>query len=160
MNDIDYKALKILMGNARATWAEIGGELGMTGPAAADRIRKLEEKGYIKGYAALVDPESVGCGFTAFVSVILDRPPEYRAAFLEKVAELQEIQECHHVAGDYDYLLKVRCNTTRHFDHVVSTELRGLPGVVRIRTTVVLDTEKETPIVPMFSQSTESKKRV
>jgi Lrp/AsnC family leucine-responsive transcriptional regulator len=138
------------MTHGRATWAELAELLGLSAPATADRVRRLEERGVIRGYAALVSPEAVGLCLTAFVAVSLDRPKD-RRAFLAKVADLPEVQECHHVAGEDDYLLKVRCSGTRDLDRVVSDELKELPGVVRTRTTIVLSTEKETSALPIKS---------
>ena len=120
----------------------------MTGPAAAERVKRLEEKGVIRGYSALVDPESVGAILTAFVAVTLDRP-EHRKPFLKRVAKLPEIQECHHVTGDDDYLLKVRCRGPRDLDRVISEELKSVTGVGRTRSTIVLSTAKETPLLPL-----------
>src|SRR5260221_4874469 len=107
MDDLDYKGIRYLMEQGRSTWAELAGILGLSAPAAADRVRRLEESGVIKGYAAIIDPEAVGCGLTAFVATNLERS-EYRTAFLKGIQALPEIQECHHVAGEDDYLLKVR----------------------------------------------------
>lgn len=101
----------------------------------------------ITGYAALVDPEAAGCALTAFVAVTLERPV-YRAAFLRRVQSLPEVQECHHVAGEDDFLLKVRCGGTGDLEHIVSEEIKGLDGIARTRTTVVLSTSKETPALP------------
>lgn len=148
MNKIDFKVIHKLMEQGRMTWAELGGVLDLSAPAAADRVRRLEERGVIKGYAALVDPDAVGCGLTAFVAVTLARP-EHRAAFLQKVRELAEVQECHHVTGEDDYLLKVRCSTMREMERVISEHLKGVPGVSKTRTTVVLSTTKETPVLPL-----------
>jgi Lrp/AsnC family leucine-responsive transcriptional regulator len=120
----------------------------MTGPGAAERVKRLEEKGVILGYSALVDAESVGAVLTAYVAVTLDRP-EHRKPFLKRVAKLAEVQECHHVAGDDDYLLKVRCRGPRDLDRVISQELKSVPGVGRTRTTIVLSTAKETPMLPL-----------
>jgi Lrp/AsnC family leucine-responsive transcriptional regulator len=153
MDALDYKALVALQASGRESWAKLGETLGMTGPAAADRVRKLEESGVIVGYAALVDPESVGAILTAFVNVTLDRP-EHRKAFLKRVAKLAEVQECHHVAGDDDYLLKIRCRGPRDLDRVISEELKSVPGVARTRSTIVLSTAKETPILPLPTEST------
>lgn len=148
MDEIDYKALRHLMAQGRASWAELAGVLGLSAPAAADRVRRLEERGVIRGFAALVDPEAVGSGLTAFLAVTLERP-EHRAAFLQRVQQLPEVQECHHVAGDDDYLLKVRCRGTRDLERLVSDDLKALPGVHRTRTTVVLSTSKETCVLPL-----------
>jgi Lrp/AsnC family leucine-responsive transcriptional regulator len=135
------------MGQARATWADLGALLGLSAPAAADRVRKLEESGIIKGYAALIDPEAIGCGLAALIAVTLDRP-EQKPAFLKMVQIVSEIQECHHIAGAEDYILKVRCTSTRDLERLISEEIKSLPGI-RTRTTVVLSTIKETPVLPI-----------
>jgi len=144
----DIKALRLLMARGRATWAEVATLLGMSAPAAADRVRRLEERGVIRGYAALVDAESIGLALVAFVAVTLERP-EHRAAFLGWVESTAAVQECHHVAGDYDYLLKVRCVGTHALDALLSEGIKGLPGIARTRTTIVLRTQKETPLLPL-----------
>lgn len=147
MNNNDLKVIKQLMMKSRSTWAELGMLLGLSAPAAAERVHKLEEAGIIKGYSALIDPESIGYGLAALIAVIIELP-EQRAPFLRKVAELSEILECHHVAGDVDYILKVRCTGTRDLERLVSDEIKAFPGI-KTRTTVVLSTIKETPILPL-----------
>lgn len=148
LNANDFKIIAALMANARATWAELGTLLGLSAPAAADRVRKLEDRGIIKGYAALVDPDAVGCGFAALIAVTLERP-EHRGPFLAKIAGLPEVLECHHTAGDDDYILKIRCGGPRQLEQLISGELKALPGLVRTRTTVILSTVKETPVLPL-----------
>jgi len=145
---IDSKILKRLMEHGRITWAELGAFLGLSAPAAADRVRRLEERGVIRRYSALVEPDAIGCGLTAFIYVFLDRP-EHRTAFLQRIQELPAVQECHHVAGDEDYLLKIRCTGIRDLELIVSEQLKGLPGVVKTRTTIVLSTVKETTALPL-----------
>lgn len=151
MDEIDTKALGALMENGRITWAELAGILGMTPPSAADRVRRLEERGVIRGYAALVAPEAVGLALAAFIAVTLDRP-EHRAAFLQRVARMPEVLECHHMAGDYDYLLKVRCRDTHALERLISDEIKALPGVARTVTTIVLSTVKESLHLPLGSE--------
>ena len=147
MDAIDIAILRRLMERARTTWAELGSLLGLSAPAAADRVRKLEEAGVIRGYAALVDPEAAGCGLGAFVSVTLERADD-RRAFLDMVRSLSEILECHHVAGAEDYILKLRCADTRELERLISDRLKSVPGV-RTRTGVILSTVKETHILPV-----------
>ena len=108
----------------------------------------MEEREVIRGYAALVNPEAVGITLTAFVAVTLERP-KHRAAFLRRVLELDEVQECHHVAGDDDYLLKLRARGPRELDRLITDELKAVPGVARTRTTIVLGTNKDTPKLPI-----------
>jgi Lrp/AsnC family leucine-responsive transcriptional regulator len=148
MDSMDLKAAAHLQTAARESWTRLGEILGVTGPAAAERVRRLEERGVIRSYAALLDPEAVGARLTAFVAVTLEHP-KYRRAFLKRVEALAEVQECHHVTGDDDYLLKVRCSGTGHLDRVLSEELKGVPGVLRTRTTIVLGTVKETTVLPL-----------
>jgi Lrp/AsnC family transcriptional regulator, leucine-responsive regulatory protein len=148
MRSFDVKALKLLMRNGRATWAELGHLLGLSAPSAADRVRKLEQRGVIRGYAALVDPASVGYPLTAYVSVSL-ASHRNRAAFLRAISKMDQVAECHHVAGDDDYLLKVRCRGTQDLDHLLATELKDELGVARTRTTIVLSTAKESVRVPI-----------
>ncbi len=107
MDNFDLKIIDCLMRKARMTWAELGALLGLTAPAAADRVHRLEERGVIKGYTALIDPEAIGCQVTAFIAVTLDQPAA-RGSFLASIVNLPQVQECHHIAGDYDYLLKIR----------------------------------------------------
>lgn len=148
VNSIDSKVLKQLMEKARTTWAELGALLGLSAPAAAERVHKLEERGIIKGYYALIDPEAVGYGLAAYIAIYLDKP-EHRKGFLEFVQDTKEIQECHHIAGDEDYVLKVRCKGTRDLERIVSENIKSIPGVAKTRTTVILSTVKENPILPI-----------
>jgi Lrp/AsnC family transcriptional regulator, leucine-responsive regulatory protein len=140
------------MTQGRITWSELAGILELSAPAAAERVRRLEERKIIKGYTALIDPEAAGCELTAFIAVTLERP-EHRPAFLQRVQELAEIQECHHVTGEDDYLLKVRCRNTKGLEQLISENLKGLPGILRTRTTIVLSTTKETPVLPLQSSN-------
>jgi len=117
-------------------------------PSVADRVRKLEQTGVIRGYAPLLDAESLGYPLVAFVSVTLGSHRN-RSAFLRAIEKLEEISECHHVAGDDDYLLKVRCRGNKDLDRLLARELKDRIGVAKTRTTIVLSTAKETARVPL-----------
>jgi Lrp/AsnC family transcriptional regulator, leucine-responsive regulatory protein len=147
-DSIDTKAVRLLMQDGRASWADLGTALGLSAPAAAERVRKLEDRGVIRGYAALPDPDAAGFPVLAFVSVTLVSQ-HARASFLKAVGAHPLIQECHHVAGDDDFLLKVRCRSMRDLDALLSDELKGRLGVARTRTTIVLGTVKETIALPV-----------
>jgi len=136
------------MRQGRATWAELGQLLGLSAPSAADRVRKLEEAQVITGYAALLDPTAVGYPLTAFIFVTLANSRN-RAAFLRAIAKMEQVSECHHIAGDDDYLLKVRCRTTANLDQLLAKELKDKLGVARSRTTIVLATAKESVQIPI-----------
>jgi Lrp/AsnC family transcriptional regulator, leucine-responsive regulatory protein len=148
LDDIDFKVIQHLMAQGRITWAELAGTLDLSAPATADRVRRLEERQVITGYAALVNSAAIGYPLTALIAVTLEKP-KHRVAFLKKVEQLAEIQECHHVTGDDDYWLKVRCQNTQDLERLISDELKQLPGILRTRTTIVLSTVKETTVLPM-----------
>jgi Lrp/AsnC family leucine-responsive transcriptional regulator len=150
MDALDQKAVRLLIERGRATWAELGQVLGLSAPAAADRVRRLEERGIIRGYAALVDAGAVGYPLVAYILVTLG-DTKTRLRFLKDIAKLEEICECHHIAGDEDYLLKVRCRGTADLDRLLADKLKGRLGVLRTRTTIVLSTAKETVRVPIDS---------
>lgn len=148
LDTVDYKVLSALMNEGRITWAELGDLLKLSPPAAADRVRRLEEKGIIKGYAALLNPEQINCEVTAFIGITLNHP-DYRAQFLDQLLQLPSIQECHHVAGEDDYLIKVRCFRMSDLESLISDFIKKIPGVGKTKTTIVLSTIKETPNLPL-----------
>lgn len=144
----DLNIIRHLQDNARITWAELAQRLGLSAPAAAERVRKLEEQKAIKGYSAMIDPEALGFSLTAFIAVSLDSPKS-RQSFLDFISGSAEVQECHHMAGDDDFLLKVRCTGTRHLEHLITERLKALPGIARTRTMIALSTLKETASLPV-----------
>jgi Lrp/AsnC family leucine-responsive transcriptional regulator len=148
MDDIDLQIMRRLSADGRLSFSNLADEIGLSPPAAAERVRRLEEAGTIRGYAARLDPAAAGCALLAFVAVSLERS-SHRARFLAWARGAAEVQECHHVAGDDDYLLKVRCASTAALDHLLSDELKSIPGVARTRTTIALSTEKETGALPL-----------
>lgn len=144
-DSIDTESIRYLSERGRATWAELAEHLKLSPPAAAERVRKLEERGVIKGYRAILDPDAIGKSLCAFVAVILVDYTQ-RKRFLEVVNQLPQIEECHHVAGEHDFLLKVRCGNTRELDQLLTEELKGRAGAGRTHTTIVLATHKEQPV--------------
>ncbi|WP_312561152.1 Lrp/AsnC family transcriptional regulator [Anaerospora sp.] len=150
MNNNDIKIIERLMTHGRTTWAELGALLGLSAPAAADRVHRLEENGVIKGYSALINPEEIGCGLAAIIAITLERA-EVKPDFIHLMMNLAEVLECHHIAGAEDYMIKVRCSGTRDLERLISEEIKSLPGV-KTRTTVILSTVKETPILPIKTE--------
>jgi Lrp/AsnC family leucine-responsive transcriptional regulator len=148
VDDLDYKALALLMERGRAPWTEIGQLLELSAPAAAERVRKLEERSVILGYRAIANPEALGYALLAFVHVTLGGSKD-RAAFLRAIEKHEQVVECHHIAGDDDYLLKVRCRNTADLERFLSATLKDRLGVARARTSIALTTVKETTAVPL-----------
>jgi Lrp/AsnC family leucine-responsive transcriptional regulator len=146
MDDRDKSILEALQENARATLGEIAARVRLSASSVHERVRKLEQAGIIKGYRAEIDPESVGLFVTAMVSVMpLD--PKQPDDLPVRVLEFVEVEDCHSVAGDENYILKVRTRTTSDLEDLLR-RLREKAGV-HTRTTVVLSTPFEhRPLAP------------
>lgn len=132
--------------DARISWAELAQELGLSAPAVAERVKRLRQRGLIRGFHAVLDPAALGLGLTAFVAVTLTHPRN-RGPFLKMVTSQGEVKEAHHMAGEDDYLLKVHCRDTAHLEHFLTDVLKGVAGVQRTRTSIVLGTAKELATV-------------
>ena len=143
MDDLDSKILRALMADGRVTWSDLAARCGVSSPAIGERVRRLEKRGIIQGYRVIVDPVQLGYDITAFVAVVLEHP-DNRQTFLDYIRVTSAIQECHHIAGDGDYLLKVRCGKMTDLERILSEEIKGLPGVLQTKTSIVLSTVKET----------------
>ena len=143
LDDTDLQILDLLQANARETQVEIARIVGLAPSAVLERIRKLEARGTLKGYTALVDPKVLNLGLLAFVALRSDEAgSENRIA--QTLADLPEVLEVHHVAGDDCYLIKVRARDAEHLGYLLRTRFARVPGVRSTRTTIVLETIKET----------------
>lgn len=142
MDVIDLKILDLLQKEGRASHSEIAKAVGLSAPSVGERIKKLETSGIIRRYAALLDANQVNHPITAFIALSLDKPIHAKA-FLQRIQELDSVQECYHVTGEMDYMLKVRTRSTAALEALISTDLRPLEGVVNSRTSVVLSSPKE-----------------
>ena len=141
MDTVDRKIIAALRLNGRATYAELGRQVGLSPSAVHERVGKLESTGVITGYHAVVDPGAVGLGVTALIGI---HPTD--TADDEDVAaalgELPEVESCYAVAGDDAFVVKVRVATVDNLERTLG-RLRGISGVARTRTTVVLSTRFE-----------------
>jgi len=147
-DQIDYQILALLQADAQTTQVEIADAVGLSQPAVADRVRKLEERGAILGYVARLDPRLMGNDIRAFVGVRIAHP-RHHDAFIRKILEVEEVLECHRVAGLDSYLLKVVTRNTETLDQLISETLRRIAGVTRTHTIVVLSTVKEVTCIPL-----------
>jgi Lrp/AsnC family transcriptional regulator, leucine-responsive regulatory protein len=152
INETDRKILKILQENSRTTNAEIARQIGMAPSAIMERIRKLEERGVIKGYGAQLAGEAIGRGLLAFIFVRLeDMVGESKAA--KAMARIPEALEVHHVAGEDCFLVKVRAENTEALGRLLREQIGTIKGVRSTRTTIVLRTEKEATTLPFDDES-------
>ena len=138
----DVQILTILQADGRAKRKDIAEAVGLSLPSVSDRMRKLEERGVVTGYHAVVDPKRLQRDVTAFVAITSDGSEHY-AAFVDAVAAMDEVQELHSVTGDGSHMLKVRVRNTSALEGLLG-RLQALPGVRGTRTSLVLTTLKET----------------
>lgn len=147
LDPIDYKLIDLLQERGRAAQLELAQAVGLSQPAVAERVRKLEELGVITGYVAHVDARLLGKDITAFIGVFTNHP-RYHERFLREIAEIPDVLECHRVAGADSYLLKVKTENTASLDDLIA-RIRSIGGVERTQTTIAIATLKETTrIVP------------
>jgi Lrp/AsnC family leucine-responsive transcriptional regulator len=142
LDTIDYKLLDLLQHNARATQLEMAAAVGLSQPAVAERMRKLEQESIITGYTARVDGRKLGKDIIAFIGVRIEHP-KYNEGFARRILALPDVLECHRITGPDSYLLKVVTEDTHSLDRLISDLLRHIPGVTRTLTTVVTSSIKE-----------------
>ena len=148
IDDLDAKILAILQENARTTQSDIAKAVGLAPSAVLERMRKLESKGVIREYAAHVDPHVANRALLAFVAV---RTNEYgiEQPSAQALAQIPEVLEIHHVAGEDCFLLKIRAKDAEHLGQMLRRQIAAVPGVTSTRTTIVLETVKETSRIPI-----------
>jgi DNA-binding Lrp family transcriptional regulator len=150
LDDLDIAILEILQTDARLSNAELARRVNLSPPATLTRVRRLEESGQIKRHVTLVDRRSAGYDMLCFVSVSLQlHDIEQVMGFREIVKEIPEVLECHHVTGDYDYLLKIVAHNTQDLENFLLKKLTPIPGVARIHTSLVLNEVKSTTVIPL-----------
>jgi Lrp/AsnC family leucine-responsive transcriptional regulator len=142
MDAIDLEILMALQRDGRITFADLAQRVGLSPPAVAERVRKLEERGIIQGYTAVLNAKRLKLDITAFISVSVSHP-RHDPPFVEEISRWGEVLECHHVLGADDYLLKIKVNDTSALEDLIMARLRMLEGVTQTRTTIVLSTVKE-----------------
>jgi Lrp/AsnC family leucine-responsive transcriptional regulator len=148
LDAVDLQILEILQSNARETQADIARRIGLAPSAVLERMRKLEARGVLRGYAADLAPRTLGLNLLAFVAVRSDEVAvDDRVA--RALAGIPEVLEVHHVAGDDCYLVKVRARDAEHLGQLLRTRIGRIPGVRSTRTTIVLETVKETSRLPV-----------
>ena len=150
LDAVDVAILDTLQEEGRITNAELAQRVGLTPAPTLARVNKLEERGFIKGYTAIVNRDRVGLPFTAFVAVIVKSHGMTAAQeFLKAVEALPEVLECHHIAGDEDYLLKVVAASPADYESFVLNKLLEVTDVQRVKTIIVLSTPISRTNVPI-----------
>ena len=142
IDDIDSKILELLQDNGRMKRNAIAEVVGLSVPSVSERMRKLEERGVITGYHAVVDPKRMHFDITAFIRVQVDGSAYY-PDFVSAAVEIPEVLEVHSITGEGSHIIKVRTRNTTSLERLLSS-LQSLPGVHGTSTSIVLSSFKET----------------
>lgn len=144
----DRAILALLQENARMSNAEIGRRIDLATSAVHQRIRKLEEQGVILDYSCRVDPRAVGYGLAAFVMIQTGEGAR-SSSITESLAAIPEVLEVHRVVGEDCFFVKVRVEGADELAELLDDTLQRIPGVAGTRTTIVLQTTKESSALPL-----------
>lgn len=149
----DQRILEILQDQGRITNAELAKQLGISPPPTLERVKKLERKGFIRKYVAVVDPAKIGITCFTYVEVTLVR---HGLAAIERftsaINAMDEVQECHHITGEADFLLKVATKDIPAYEEFIIHKLTALPDVQHLKTLVVLSTIKHETRLPVSGE--------
>ena len=153
----DLEILELVQADAKVTQAEIAEQVGLSVAAVSERLKKLEVRGVIRRYVALLDARRLGKDVSAFIWVLLEHP-QYDRPFQDAMSMRPEVLECHHVLGQFSYLLKVKVENTPALEELLSRHIKAARGVSQTMTAVVLSTSKEdTAIEISLPHDTESR---
>ena len=146
----DWRILSYLQEEARMSNAELARRVQLSPPGLQKRLRKLQESGVIRRHVTLIDREAVGLDLLCFVQVTLaHHQPECVAGFRNTLRGFGEVLECHHLTGEFDYLLKIVVRNHKHLERFLFEKLTQAPGVDKVRTSLVLSEVKTSTSLPL-----------
>lgn len=150
LDETDKTILRLLQADGRVSNAEMARRVGLSAPATHARVRRLEQAGVIRQHATLLDREAMGFDMVCFINVSLQLH-QYEAIerFKELVQDMPEVLECHHITGEFDYLLKAVFRSRDELQEFVVNKLTPIPGMARINTSLVLIEIKATQQLPI-----------
>jgi Lrp/AsnC family transcriptional regulator, leucine-responsive regulatory protein len=147
MDETDVRILSLIQPNSFLTNVELAKKIGMAPSAVLERIKKLEQKGIIEGYPTRIKPESLELKLLAFIFVKTSEGPG-NASVAKQLSKMPEVLELHHIAGEDCYLLKVRTKDPQSLIHLMREKFK-IPNLISTKTTIVLETLKETNQLPI-----------
>lgn len=142
MDTIDLKIINELKENGRESASEISKKVNLSIPAVTERIRKMEEADIIEKYTIKVNRDKIDYKLLAFVFINIDKT-ENIEKFRKTIVKYNSVLECHHIAGEYDYLLKLLVKDTKSLENFISNNLKTIRGVIKSNTIIVLSSLKE-----------------
>lgn len=148
MDTTDLKLLSLLQTEGRISNEKLGEAVGLSVSAVNERIKKLQKQDIVLGWEARINPQKVGLDVLAFIHILLgERIDDGR--FLKEIEKIPEILECHHITGEWSYLMKVRCKNISHFESILGERIKVIPGVLRTQTLIALSSPLERTSLPL-----------
>jgi DNA-binding Lrp family transcriptional regulator len=150
LDDTDRAILQLLQTDGRISNADVARRVGLSAPATHARVKRLEDVGVIRQYATVLDRETLGFDMVCYISVSLQLHQfEAIERFKELVRDMPEVLECHHITGEFDYLLKAVFRNRNELQQFIVSRLTPIPGMARINTSLVLVEIKATSALPV-----------
>jgi Lrp/AsnC family transcriptional regulator, leucine-responsive regulatory protein len=150
LDNVDKSLLRALQVDGRLSNVELARKISLSPPATHTRLRRLEKDGYIRHYTAVVDREKAGYDLLCFIHISLQMHQVTQVEkFREATRKMPEVLECHHITGEYDYLLKVVLKNRKDLERFVVDKITPIPGVARIHTSLVFTEVKSTMALPL-----------
>lgn len=148
LDEIDLQILSLKQADASVSNADLARQIGMAPSAALERVKKLEQKGVIEQYTARLNADLLGLRLLAFIFIKSSEGPG-NATVAKQLAKIPDVLELHHIAGDDCYLLKVRASDPQSLIRLMREKMGKIPGILSTKTTIVLETLKETNQLPV-----------
>jgi len=150
LGSIDRKILRELQKEGRITYSELARRVGLSTSPCLERVKRMEREGVIRGYTTLLNPARLGADLVVFVQIRLQRTSQHIfEKFKHAAIDLEEVQECYLVSGNFDYLIKARVPDMDAYRKLLGTTLLSLPGVQESTSYVVMELVKETMNIPI-----------
>jgi len=150
LDEVDRTILQLLQADGRISNAALARRTNLSPPAIHARLRRLEKQGYIRQYTAIIERESVGFDMLCFINVTIQvHQPEAVARFRDAIRQMPQVLDCHHITGEYDYVLKVAVRNRKELERFVMDQLTPAPGISKIHTSLVLSEVKSTTALPL-----------
>ena len=147
---IDKRIIQLLQQDGKMKIKEVAHALKMTTTPIFDRIKRLEKEGFIEGYSTIVNKEKLGFNLVAFCTVSLEsHHKEYLNQFVKDVENIPEVAECYHIAGMFDYLLKIYVKDMVDYQNFITQKLASLPNIGRVQSSFVMTEVKNNHVLPI-----------
>jgi len=149
LDSIDLKILKKLQENGKITNLQLSKDIGLSPAPTLERVKKLEQNGFIESYHALVNEEKLELGITAFMQISLIRQRDNAINdFITQINKIDEVMECYNVTGQADYLLKIMVKDIKHFDNLVKDKLSPIEQILNMQSMIVINKDKYSTVLP------------